>query len=134
MPITGVIPSALMTGLPAIDREHETLMASLRLLEREPMANARSERFLEIVSQLGQQIFQHFDAEEAILKDSSMPAADVAEHIRAHNNILEQYAELQQDLMLGKTLEQSGVLAMIERWIVNHVVTHDLKMKEHFAG
>lgn len=134
MLLTGVIPSALMTGLPAIDREHEDLMASLRLLEREPMANARSERFLEIISQLGQQIFQHFDAEEAILRGSGMPAADVDEHIRAHNNILEQYAELQQDLMFGKTLEQSGVLVMIERWIINHVITHDLKMKEHFAS
>lgn len=134
MLLTGVIPSALMTGLPAIDREHEDLMASLRLLEREPMANARSERFLEIISQLGQQIFQHFDAEEAILRGSGMPAADVDEHIRAHNNILEQYAELQQDLMFGKTLEQSGVLVMIERWIVNHVITHDLKMKEHSAS
>lgn len=118
-------------GLPTIDAEHSMLIESLRRLHQAPSGETRSEPFLEVISQLGQQLIQHFSNEEKHLKNCSMPAADVRSHIRAHNHILEQYTQLQDDLMAGKDLNQASILTMIQHWIITHVTTHDLKIRQH---
>lgn len=131
MPST--MPSTLHIGLPSIDAEHGILMESLRRLHLAPSGNARSEPFLEVISQLGQQLIQHFDNEEKHLNGCGMPATEVNSHFRAHSTILEQYAQLQDDLMAGKLLDQSAILSMIQHWITTHITTHDLKIKQHIA-
>lgn len=127
------VPSALQIGLPSIDAEHGILLESLRRLRLAPAGEARSEPFLEVISQLGQQLIQHFGNEEKHLKNCGMPATDVNSHFHAHNTILEQYAQLQDDLMAGKNIEQSTVLTMIQHWITTHVTTHDLKIRQHLG-
>jgi len=130
---SSTVPSALQTGLPSIDAEHGILMESLRRLHLAPAGEARSEPFLEVISQLGQQLIQHFDNEEKVLNNCNMPAADVHSHFRAHNAILEQYAQLQDDLMAGRNLDQPTILSMIQHWITTHVTTHDLKIRQHLG-
>lgn len=132
MPST--VPPTLQTGLPSIDAEHGALIESLRRLHLAPTGQARSEAFLEIISQLGQQLIQHFGNEEKHLNSCGMPAAEVHSHFRAHNTIIEQYAQLQYDLMAGKHLDQATILSMVQHWITTHITTHDLKLRQHIAN
>jgi len=127
------VPATLQIGLPSIDAEHGILMESLRRLHLAPAGEARSEPFLEVISQLGQQLILHFGNEEKFFNGCGMPASDVQSHFRAHNTILEQYAQLQDDLMTGKHLDQSAILNMIQHWITTHVMTHDLKIRQHLG-
>lgn len=126
-------PAAPLIGLPTIDAEHGFLMDSLRRLHQAPADEVRSEPFLEVISRLGLQIIEHFGNEEKILTACGMPVADVESHIRAHSAILEQYAQLQDDLMCGKELQQSSILTMIQHWIVAHVAVHDTKITQHLV-
>jgi hemerythrin-like metal-binding protein len=125
------LPPSLRIGVPSIDNEHHALMSQLDRLNRNPEAHPRSEAFLDILNQLGEQIGAHFENEEAYLRSCGMPHEKVAEHVQAHTEILDQYVRLNLDLMEGKPVTRADVLLMIKRWIVDHVVRHDLCIRRY---
>ena len=120
--------------MPSIDSEHMALVAQLDRLHADPGAIPGSEPFSEILSRLGRQIFSHFDSEEKILRDCAMPADLVLEHIKAHTEILDQYARLNMDLMHGAQLSRDEALGLVRHWIVKHVLTHDVRITEYLPG
>ena len=128
------IPPSLLIGVPSIDQEHRELIVQLDSLMANPDAHPRSEAFSEILDQLGRQITTHFQNEENIFTSFDMPADEVLSHVQAHNAILEQYTGLCLDLMRGKALDHSEVLAMIKHWIIGHVVNHDLKIRDYLPS
>jgi len=132
--MTSTVSPEFRIGLPAIDAEHGVLMESLRRLHLAPRDEPRSEPFLEVISLLGQQLILHFGNEEKHLNSCGLPNDEIRNHIRAHNHILEQYAQLQDDLMADKDINQSSVLTMIQHWIVTHITTHDLKIRQHLGN
>ena len=85
----------------------------------------------EILSQLGGQINAHFTNEETIFKSFGMPVDEIASHVQAHTDILDQYTRLNFDLMQGKAFTRSDVLLMIKGWIIEHVICFDLNIKKY---
>jgi hemerythrin len=81
----------LLLGLPEIDSQHRALFAQLDRLIGKPQSHPVAEPFSEILSQLGRQIDAHFLSEESILQACDMPPEELAEHMSAHEEILEQY-------------------------------------------
>ena len=125
---------SLRVGVSSIDREHLDLVAHLDRLHANLDANPGTDAFSEVLSRLGQQINAHFDSEEAILRDCGMPAQTVLDHIRAHTEILDQYARLNLELMRGKAVSRDEALVMIREWIVEHVLNHDMKIAEYASA
>lgn len=123
------IDPSLLIGVPVIDEEHYDLFARLAALDGNIEATPCSAAFSEILSRLGQQIGAHFDSEEKVFRSLDLPADDVLSHIQAHTAILDQYTQLNLDLMAGQALVRSEVLAMIRRWIVDHLMDHDIKIR-----
>jgi len=122
---------SLRVGVSSIDREHLDLVAHLDRLHANLDANPGTDAFSEVLSRLGRQINAHFDSEEAILRDCGMPAQTVLDHIRAHTEILDQYARLNLELMHGKAVSRDEALVMIREWIVEHVTNHDMVIAEY---
>lgn len=114
-----------------IDKEHDDLIRQLNSLLNHPDAQPGDEKFSETLSQLGGQIFVHFNHEEKLLKSLGMPENEIASHIQAHTNILDQYAQLNYDILLGKFINTADALLMLEDWIVGHVVSFDLNIKKY---
>lgn len=125
---------AIRVGLPVIDREHVALVRQLDRLTADKDARPGSEAFSEVLSRLGRQINAHFDSEEEILRDCGMPPEMVMDHIRAHTEILEQYACLNLDLMAGKLQSRDEALGLVRRWIVDHVLNHDVRIRDYLPG
>ncbi len=123
------IDPSLLTGVHSIDREHYALIVQLNRLLDNPLAGPASESFAEILSLLGPQISSHFDSEEDVLRSCGMPADEVAEHVEAHTEILEQYAQMNCDLMEGKPLTRSAALREVKSWIVDHLRNYDSRIK-----
>lgn len=124
---------AIRIGLPVIDREHVALVRQLDDLAANSAAYPGSDAFSEVLSGMGRQINAHFDKEEEILHACGMPPEAVQEHIRSHTEILEQYARLNLDMMAGKHHSREDALAMVRRWIVGHVLSHDVKMASYLS-
>jgi len=127
---THLLPS-LLIGVPFIDKEHDELVAQLDSLLNHPDALPDTEKFSEILSQLGGQIDAHFTHEENFFKSLGMPEKEVAGHVQTHTEILNQYTQLVLDLMHGKVPGRAEVLLMIKDWIIGHVVRCDLNIKNY---
>lgn len=115
----------LSIGVPSIDREHRALIYELNRLISAPDAHPSSEPFVEVLSRLGPQISAHFNNEEAVLKSCGMSANEIADHVEAHTDILEQYARMNSDLMHGRNLARSESLLAVKAWIVDHLQRYD---------
>jgi hemerythrin-like metal-binding protein len=124
-------------GMPLIDAEHADLIIELnRLLsqtDNPPALTPKSELFAEAISRIGEKIIQHFEHEEEILKTCGFPASEVSEHIAAHERIVEQFAQLQFDMMLGKSPDHSTILLMIRSWVLTHLEGFDLRLRAFFS-
>ncbi len=125
------LDSSLLIGVPSIDQEHHDLVTQLESLITTTDAHPNSEHFSEIFSRLGQQITDHFVHEEEIFRALDMPADEVQDHVQTHTEILNQYVRLNIDLMEGQPLARSDVLRMIKRWIVDHVLQHDIRIRNY---
>ena len=123
------VDPSMLIGVHSIDREHYALLTQLNRLIENPLAEPASESFAEVLSQLGPQISAHFDSEEGVLKSCGMPADEVAEHVEAHTEILERYAQMNCDLMEGKTLARSEALREVKGWIIDHLRRYDSRIK-----
>jgi hemerythrin len=123
------VDPSMLIGVQSIDREHYALLTQLNRLIENPLAEPASESFAEVLSQLGPQICTHFDSEERVLRSCGMPAHEVAEHVEAHTEILEQYAQMNCDLMEGKTLARTEALREVKGWIIDHLRRYDSRIK-----
>ncbi|MBI5900826.1 MAG: hemerythrin family protein [Rhodocyclales bacterium] len=115
-------------GVKSIDREHAALFDQLDRLQGNPGVHPGSEAFTELLSRLGRQIDAHFKSEEEILRTCGMPEEVVREHFQAHTAILDEYARLNLDMMDGGELSREDALRLIRNWIVQHVLSHDVKI------
>lgn len=125
---------SLRIGVASIDRQHDALFSQLNRLIENPGAITESEAFADILSQLGIEISTHLDSEESILRSCGMPADELAQHVQAHSDILEQYAQMNFDLMNGKPLPRSEALLMVKQWIIDHLMRHDLGIRKYFPA
>ena len=125
------IDPSLSVGIPSIDQEHHELVRQLHRVMSNPDVYPGTEGFSEVLSQLGAQFKRHFMHEENLIRSLAMPEADVASHIRAHGHILEQYSQLNLDLMLGNRTDRSEVVKFLKSWITDHIVHHDLKIRAY---
>ncbi|HEX5803008.1 MAG TPA: hemerythrin family protein [Azospira sp.] len=122
---------SLIVGIPAIDHEHARLFAEIQRLIGPPAVRLDSAAFSEIVSRLWQQLAEHFANEEMIMARCGLPADELAEHRRVHWEILEQYTELQFELMSPAQLDQTEVLSRIRSWVVGHLLEYDMKLQPY---
>ena len=127
----GLHDPSLALGVPSIDREHFALLAHLDRLLINESALPGSEAFSEALGRIGPQISTHFENEEGYMRRCGMPPDDVAAHVAAHHQILEQYVQLNYDLMKGRVPTRSDALQMIRAWIVDHVRQHDLRIRDY---
>jgi hemerythrin-like metal-binding protein len=123
------VDPSMLIGVQSIDKEHYALLTQLNRLIENPLAEPASESFAEVLSQLGPQICAHFDSEERVLRSCGMPADEVAEHVEAHTEILEQYAQMNCDLMEGKALARSEAMREVKGWIIDHLRNYDSRIK-----
>lgn len=121
----------LLIGVPAIDKEHGELARQLDELVANPQDQPDSANFLETLSQLGGQINAHFNSEEKFFKSLGMPDALVSNHVQAHTDILVQYTQLNMDIMQMKVPDRADVLKLIKNWIIEHIVRHDLTIRDY---
>lgn len=133
MQTQNLLDDELAVGIPSIDAEHRQLICELNRLMRAPQNSATSEPFSENISRIGQIIIEHFQHEEEILGKHGLDHDEIVRHVSAHNRIIEQFTQLQFDLMSGKAINCDEVLAMIRSWIVTHLVSYDLKLRPEIA-
>ena len=137
------LPSALNTGIAAVDFEHAQLlscMATLRKLCATPSSDTcfacdnvqRRNCEVTLIGLLGDLlafILDHFHSEEKAMRESLLFMVDreVCEaHMEDHAQISEKIQQIVAAIDPAKTVLQVRELdQLLERWVSNHVVLHD---------
>ncbi len=125
---------AMQVGVPDIDDQHRALIGELNCLLADSNSTPSSEAFSDVLSRLGRELSDHFHCEEQIFCRLGMPAHEVDAHVSAHSEILGQYTDLNLDLMLARAVSRADVLLMIRHWVVDHIFTHDLRIRRYLPA
>lgn len=121
-------------GLLPIDQEHQQLTALANRLHERPDANCHDETVVDILTAVGKFLVIHFQNEEAIMRQLGMPDELIAEHMRAHNYILDQYAELNIAAASGTTYRATDIFARLMDWIERHMLEYDMRIKDYLPA
>jgi hemerythrin-like metal-binding protein len=126
--------AAFDIGHPAIDDQHRQLVELANRLLEHPEATMHDEAVVDILTKLGNSLDEHFRSEEAIMGRFGMPATLLAEHVRAHNRILDQYAEFNIAAAAGASYRAADIYAKVLDWVGHHMVEHDLLIKDYLPA
>lgn len=128
------LPAELLIGVPSIDREHHELVRHLDRLIYNDNVIPDSAHFSEVFSQLGGLIIKHFNSEETVIRSCGMPLEEIHVHVQAHDAILEQYTQLNDDLMGDKARTMSEIAATMKNWIIDHLLAHDINIRQYVVA
>lgn len=123
------LPPSLLVGVPAIDEQHRRLIDDLNRLLEQPHSQPSSELFSDVLSRLGRELSEHFEFEERYFRRMGLPTPEIEAHLAAHAEIIHQYTELNLELMHNQAVKRTDVLSLIRRWVVDHIVVHDLRLR-----
>jgi hemerythrin len=123
--------SASRVGIPVIDEQHEVLVKLVyRLLER-PAVLANNELVVDVLTDLGKFLILHFKTEEELMRQLHLPAEEYEAHVRAHGEILDQYAELNMAIAEGKRHTAGAIFEMTHQWLGAHLHRFDLRLADY---
>jgi hemerythrin len=118
---------SFLIGIEELDLEHKVLIDDINRLHDEL---ARHEDKSEIEKRLGdiyKRMQAHFALEEHVMKEHEYKYFD--EHKREHNELLDSYTEYMVQFLNDTGVSSSiPIEDILERWVVNHIVTSDRKM------
>lgn len=121
--------SALATGHEIIDEQHRSLFDCRDALV---MAATEQRTLLAVYSmtRLKRYVREHFDTEEAVMKQSGFPKLE--EHLAEHERFRIKMADIQ-----GKAIILDVSLEMVEflnDWLVSHIARSDMEYARHLEN
>lgn len=115
----------ILLGIAPLDAQHNQLDRLLQRLLEWPGAAASDEHVVDILSLLGQQLIDHFEAEERHMHAQGMAPHEIERHRIAHNQILDQYAQLNLDTVQGRPRTAAEIGERVKVWVRDHLHTFD---------
>ena len=126
--------SSLAIGIEVIDNQHKQIFEHLLALENSVAKRDPWHILRFLLSQLAEYMKFHLAVEEAMLEIVRYPQC--ADHCRAHGRIMEQIAELEDQLQ--KTGSGTNLVKFFEDWFLRHVLSDDRQyaayVKEKFPA
>lgn len=122
---------SLAVGLPAIDEQHMLLCSLANRLLDHPEAFARDELVVDILTDLGKFLILHFQTEEAMMRKLGMPQEEYDQHVRAHNIIIDEYADLNLAAARGKHHTAAEIFTIVKQWVGDHLHTSDANIRNY---
>lgn len=118
----------LTTGIDAIDQQHRQLFDAINRLLESCSRGEATHQVLETLEFLGNYAYEHFDAEEALMRDVGYP--NYPEHKRIHDDFRRSLFDLQREVQENGAgaLTVVKVNALIIHWMSTHIARHDVEM------
>jgi hemerythrin len=121
-----------LTGIKAIDRQHESLIALINNLHAVAGRHPRPEELDEAFRALRDYAAEHFTLEEQLMADVGIEGDDVVGHKQAHRSFVAELTELweERDRDAKTTTEQ--LLEFLTTWIYRHILITDHAMARDY--
>jgi hemerythrin-like metal-binding protein len=122
---------SLTIGIPMIDEQHRMILILFNRFTHHMTESLHSEAAIDYLTEMGKIFALHFEAEEAVLKKLGMAAEALEKHTRKHTEILQEYADLNLQVMESEGAKVKDILDTVKAWVVDHVVDYDLDIRKY---
>jgi hemerythrin-like metal-binding protein len=125
------------THLPELDDHHRALVHTLNEANAKLAGNSSIETLGRITRDLLIYALCHFEAEEGMMKQYgyvSAHAADAEHHVRQHRDFSARVVAVRSGLQTGKVIAPADLLAFLNDWLVDHILTTDKKLGAFVAA
>jgi methyl-accepting chemotaxis protein len=112
-----------LTGHPAIDADHEGLLACVNDLSAAMLRNQGHAACAGILDRLAEYTRQHFTREEQIWAEGGL--SDLAEHARLHADFTARVVGFADEMRIGRPTLTVDLLGFLRDWLVSHVFKCD---------
>jgi hemerythrin len=125
---------ALELGIPELDTQHRELFRRIDLLVEAMMQRRGPDELASLFDFLGQYVFEHFSAEEALMRANAYPL--LPDHQGEHRRFVEDLRALQREY----TKEGATALLLVKvngrvsQWLAEHIARTDKAFGEHLRG
>lgn len=118
-------------GIPLVDADHKLLVSLINHLH-EGIGDAEEYSLLgSVLRSLEDYTDYHFQREERLQEEVGFPG--LIEHKKLHAQLSSQVAEIRRRYDASRTsLRGVDVLVFLERWLIDHILNHDMGYR-HFA-
>jgi hemerythrin len=124
---------SLRIGLPVIDEQHRVLTELVDKLMATPTAKVESEQAGDVFFKIGRLLETHFETEESLMRHYGVPADWFEAHREEHTRILSECADINLQMMAGRTLTVTDIFPLLREMIIGHIVRYDLDIKTHLG-
>jgi hemerythrin len=128
---------AMNTGVAEIDQQHRILVDTLNEAKTRLPDDGGDPLFEQITRDLLAYAIYHFDTEEQFMQRYDFATAapeDAATHLRQHRSFSEQVVELREIARAGAPGSRDKLLAFLQNWLVNHILTTDKRLGQFICG
>lgn len=118
-------------GVPAVDFEHQELIALINQLHESLHAGDSPDRLRQFVGELSARISAHFALEEKMMREARYD--QYAEHKQDHEALLDEIADIG-DAVGDDSAQSSDELAdELDAWFSVHFSTHDARLHKRLG-
>lgn len=118
---------SLLIGIEELDHEHKLLIKDINRLHKELAGHHDRSEIEMCLGDIYKRMQAHFALEERVMREHEYRYFD--EHKREHDELLDNFTE-DMEKYLNDTGGSTGIPIeeTLERWVLNHITTHDKKM------
>jgi hemerythrin len=113
-------------GSAAVDHEHRELIKLINDVHAAIGSGAHRDRLASGLGEIYAQIAAHFALEEKMMRDARY--ADFGPHKADHESLLDQLADIIDNVEMGRKLDDRELSSRLNRWFTAHFSTHDAKL------
>lgn len=110
-------------GIHEIDEQHKNLVALVNGLFESISQGEDAEMVHQVVDELVEYIWVHFQTEEKLLKDAGYP--EYRSHQHGHKLLVRDVVKLQQRLAEGDVQISVEVGEFLKNWVIGHIMVSD---------
>lgn len=122
----------LEIGDPVVDSEHRYLAQLINNLHEQFGDGQKGGNLAEVFTHLVNYVRVHFRNEEALMETISFP--EIVEHKIKHKELMTQAMDLSDLYMEGEENITAETLDFLKKWVIEHIVGTDMKIKEFLKG
>ncbi|MDP2877152.1 MAG: bacteriohemerythrin [Holophaga sp.] len=115
----------LRVGHDEIDRQHLGLFEAINCLHDALRAGRSRQEQTDILAFLHTYTVEHFQTEEAVMRDSGYPALEA--HQELHRTLVQQVNDLEEKYALGTMTLSIMTMHFLKDWLTNHIQAEDQK-------
>lgn len=118
-------------GVEVLDRDHKVLFDLVDLFELAIANDQHGEELETLFSSLLDYTNQHFGREEKMLREHGYP--EVSDHHLHHADLRLEVEQLHERYLSGERTIELELVAFMQNWLRDHILTEDMKYREFFA-